>query len=86
MKTYVIIPVEWDYEKDTNGKIATLREQGCFVPSDIIEISERCGALVGCSKTSAIAMVKKLKKDYPYIKFNLLVSETWGNLELVKEF
>ena len=85
MKTYVIIPTEWDYENN-NGEISHWQEQGCFTPSDIIDISERCGALVGCGKRQAMVMANKLKKDYSYVKFSLMVSEgTWGSMELVYE-
>lgn len=85
-KTYVIMPTEWDYDKDTLKMIPYLRNHGCIVPCDITNVSERCGALVGVALRQATTITKELKKDYPYVKFELLVGETWGELKLIKTF
>ena len=86
-KTYVIMPTEWDTSTEQNiNHIKNLRDTGCFVPCDIIDVSERCGALIGVNSRTAINIAKSLKEDYPFITFELLEGETWGDLRPLQTF
>jgi len=37
-KTYVIMPLEWDYDNDHHNMIRYLSNQGIIVPSDIVRL------------------------------------------------
>lgn len=84
-KTYVIMPLEWDYDNDHFDMIKYLSNQGIIVPSDIVRLDELCGSME-CSKGYAVGTITKLKKEYPYVKFGLFEGATWGSLTIVEEF
>lgn len=83
-KTYVIMPLEWDYDNHETT-IKNLSDNGIIVPSDIVALDELCGAME-CSKRYAVGTIARLKKEYPYVKFGLFEGATWGSLTIVEEF
>lgn len=47
---------------------------------------DNCGSFPFYTKAMVIAKIKELKKQFPMVKLGLYKGETWGELELVKEF
>lgn len=88
MQHYSVIPNDWDYSHITNDQLKDFNSNGCYFPSQVQEVVDKCGSLFPfiTTKTNAIAYVKDLKKKFPYVSFNLLVGETWGNSKLVQSF
>lgn len=86
MKQYSVMPQDWDYTHEE--EINQYNEKGCYTPYEIQEVVDSCGSLYPLvkSKSSAIEYVKNLKKKFPFIIFDLMVGETWGNLEVVESF
>lgn len=86
MQYYSVLPNDWDYTKQ--DKIKELKNQGCYTPYDIKEVAHSCGSLFPyiTTKTNAIKFTKRLKKEFPYVRFDLMVGKTWGEMELVQTF
>ena len=63
-----------------------------IIPIDIMEtmdnptIMNGCGSYPYFTKAMVVAKIKELKKQFPMVKLGLYKGETWGSLELVKEF
>lgn len=63
-----------------------------IMPTDIIEaqkhtkLMDACGSYPFMTKSFVERKIKELKKEYPTIKLGLYKGETWGTLQLVKEY
>lgn len=86
MKHYSIIPNDWDY---THSKeIKELNDKGMWIPCMVPEVDKHCGSLFPfiITKSNAIKYVKNLKAKFPFVIFDLMEGETWGELKLVQSF
>lgn len=86
MKHYSVMPSDWDYTQQ--DKIKELNSQGCHTPCQIEEVVKQCGSLFPfiTTKQGAIEFIKNLKAQFPFVRFDLMVGKTWGEMELVKSF
>ena len=86
MKYYSVMPQDWDYTKEE--KVGELIRNGKFTPCMVVEIANKCGSLFPyvTSKSNAIKYTKSLKREFPYVVFNLMEGERWGELKLVESF
>ncbi len=63
-----------------------------IMPTDIIEaqkhtkLMDACGSYPFMTKSFVESKIKELKKEYPTIKLGLYKGDTWGTLQLVKEY
>ena len=87
MANYVLLPIDWDYDyKDLARVLKVKNNQKIFVPSQIEGVVKCCGSLGNFPLDFVEKYIKNVKRKYPYVKFSLTKGETWGNMELVKEF
>lgn len=86
MKNYTIMATDWDYAYPE--EIKNYQKKGLCLPSMVKEVLDHCGSLFPyiTSKTNAINHLKAIKKQFPFVRFGLYEGQTWGSLELVKEF
>ena len=86
MKHYAVMPQDWDYTH--NKEIKEFNARGYYAPCEIKEIAERCGSLfpIITTKSSAIEYARGLKKRFPFVTFDLMEGENWGEMKLVKSF
>ena len=86
MKHYSVIPQDWDYAH--GQEIKELGAKGCYTPCQVEEVVGHCGSLFPfvTTKSGAIAYVKNLKKQFPFIVFGLMEDKTWGEMELIQSF
>ena len=86
MKHYSVMPQDWDYAHEQ--EIKELSAKGCYTPCQVEEVVEHCGSLFPfvTTKSGAIEYVRNLKKQFPFIVFDLMVGKTWGEMKLVQSF
>lgn len=86
MENYTLMATEWDYAYPE--EIKDYQKQGVFTPTMDKEILNHCGSLYPfiTNETNAIKYSKEIKKQFPFVHFELYKGKTWGTLELVKEF
>lgn len=63
-----------------------------IMPTDIIEAQKHtalmnsCGSYPFMTKSYVENKIKQLKKEYPNVKLGLYKGDTWGTLQLIKEY
>ena len=86
MKNYTIMATDWDYAYPE--EIKDYQKKGLYLPTMVNEVLNYCGSLFPyiTTETKAISRLKEIKKQFPFVRFGLYEGQTWGSLELVKEF
>lgn len=86
MKCYSVMTMGWDYKH--KEKIEDFKQQGCHSPYEVEGLVGSCGSLYPyiTTKKGAVNFVKNLKSQFPYVCFDLMVGNNWGELELVQSF
>lgn len=86
MKHYSIMPSDWDYAYE--AEVKEFAKRGLYLPCQVGEVVGSCGSLYPyvTTKKAAIAFAKRLKGRFPYVRFDLMVGEAWGETRLVQSF
>ena len=84
MLSFTILPMEWDMRY--SDKVQEFYKEGKFTPCDIEEVVDKCGNLFPIhTKAMALNYLKALKKEFPFVVFNLFSGSRQCDLELIQE-
>ena len=84
MNSFTILPMEWDMKH--SDKVQEFYKEGKYTPCNIEEVVSKCGNLFPIhTKTMALKYLKWLKKEFPYVIFNLFSGSRQCDLELIQE-